>query len=197
MDGLDTDAVALMTKRVYDMAGSTTGIRVYLNGERLPIKDFLDYVKLFVQADPARAASLPLLHQKFGDRWEVAVSLSDGQFSQVSFVNSIATIRGGTHVNHVTDQLTKHLASHVNKTRKTSLKPFQVKQHLWIFVNCLIENPAFDSQTKCTLTTKADAFGSRCDIDKRFLSKVQRCGVVDSIMAWSRCVHVPLGAASS
>ena len=78
-----------------------------------------------------------------------------------------------------------------------TIKPFHVKQHLSIFVNCLIENPAFDSQTKCTLTTKADAFGSRCDIDKRFLSKVQGCGVVDSIMAWSRCVHVPLGVSFS
>lgn len=190
MDGLDTDAVALMTKRVYDMAGSTSGIRVFLNGEKLPIKNFLDYVNLFVQVDPERTERLPLLHQKFGDRWEVAVSLSDGQFSQVSFVNSIATIRGGTHVNHVTDQLTKHLTSYVNRTRKTSLKPFQVKQHIWIFVNCLIENPAFDSQTKCTLTTRADAFGSSCDIDKKFLLQLQSCGVVDSIMAWSRCVHV-------
>jgi DNA topoisomerase-2 len=195
MDSLDSDAVALMTKRVYDMAGSTAGIKVYLNGEKLPIKSFLDYVKLFVQAQsaPDRAVPLPLLHQKFGKRWEVAVSLSDGQFSQVSFVNSIATIRGGTHVNHVTDQLTRHLASYVNRTKKTSLKPFQVKQHIWIFVNCLIENPAFDSQTKCTLTTKAEAFGSSCDLDKRFLSKVQNCGVVDSIMAWSRyAVHASL-----
>jgi DNA topoisomerase-2 len=189
MDGLDIDAVALMTKRVYDMAGSTSGIRVFLNGERLPINNFLDYVRLFVQSDPDRAEPLPLLHQKFGDRWEVAVSLSDGQFSQISFVNSIATIRGGTHVHHVTDQLTTHLASHVNRTRKTSLKPFQVKQHIWVFVNCLIENPAFDSQTKCTLTTKANAFGSSCDIDQRFLSKVHNCGVVDSIMAWSRCAY--------
>ena len=25
---------------------------------------------------------------------------------------------------------------------------FQVRNHLWVFINCLIENPAFDSQTK-------------------------------------------------
>lgn len=29
-----------------------------------------------------------------------------------------------------------------------NVKPFQIKGHLWIFVNALIENPTFDSQTK-------------------------------------------------
>jgi hypothetical protein len=28
------------------------------------------------------------------------------------------------------------------------VKPFQVKSHLWVFVNALIENPAFDSQAR-------------------------------------------------
>ena len=62
---------------------------------------------------------LPLLHQKFGDRWEVVVSISDGQFQQNSFVNSIATTTGGTHVNHVADQIVKDLVDHVKKKNKT------------------------------------------------------------------------------
>ncbi|XP_062109563.1 DNA topoisomerase 2-like [Humulus lupulus] len=40
--------------------------------------------------------SLSEITEKVNDRWEVCVSLSDGQFQQVSFVNSIATIKGGT-----------------------------------------------------------------------------------------------------
>ena len=28
------------------------------------------------------------------------------------------------------------------------MKPFQVKSHLWVFVNALVENPAFDSQAR-------------------------------------------------
>ena len=32
--------------------------------------------------------------------------------------------------------------------KKTSVKPFMVKNHLSIFVNCMIENPAFDSQVR-------------------------------------------------
>ena len=47
---------------------------------------------------------------------------------------------------------------------RAQVKPFHVRNHLWIFVNCLIENPAFDSQTKDTLTTKQGKFGSRCEV---------------------------------
>jgi DNA topoisomerase II len=34
-----------------------------------------------------------------------------------------------------------------------------VKNHLWVFVNALIDNPAFDSQTKEKLTTKSARLG--------------------------------------
>ena len=39
------------------------------------------------------------------------------------------------------------------KNKKLEVKSHQVKANLWLFVNCQIENPAFDSQTKDTLTT--------------------------------------------
>ena len=42
------------------------------------------------------------------------------------------------------------------------LKPNHVKGQLRVFINCLIENPAFDSQTKENMTLKQSAFGSKC-----------------------------------
>ncbi len=51
------------------------------------------------------------------------------------------------------------------------MKPFQVKNHMWIFVNALIENPAFDSQTKEFLTLKSSAFGSKCELSEDFVKK--------------------------
>lgn len=38
MSILDKDTVALMTRRAYDIAGSTKGIRVFFNGKRLPVR---------------------------------------------------------------------------------------------------------------------------------------------------------------
>jgi DNA topoisomerase-2 len=37
------------------------------------------------------------------------------------------------------------------KTTKTAaIKPAMVKNHLWVFLNCNAENPAFDSQVRAT-----------------------------------------------
>lgn len=41
MDHLDEDIVALMSRRAYDVAGSTKGVKVYLNGKLLPVRAFL------------------------------------------------------------------------------------------------------------------------------------------------------------
>lgn len=49
MDHLDEDIVALMTKRVYDMAGVTpAGVKVKLNGKLLEIKNFVSYADLYL-----------------------------------------------------------------------------------------------------------------------------------------------------
>lgn len=37
MQALDKDTVAIMTRRAYDIAGATKGVRVFLNGKRLPV----------------------------------------------------------------------------------------------------------------------------------------------------------------
>lgn len=39
----------------------------------------------------------------------------------------------------------------MNKGKKANVKPFMVKNYLSVFINCMIENPAFDSQV--TLAT--------------------------------------------
>jgi DNA topoisomerase-2 len=46
MDALDRDTVALLSRRAFDVAASTRGVKVYLNGKLLPIKSFKDYVDL-------------------------------------------------------------------------------------------------------------------------------------------------------
>jgi len=51
-----------------------------------------------------------------------------------------------------------------------------------LFVNCQIENPAFDSQTKETLTTKPSSFGSLCTLSEKFLKDILSSGVIESIV---------------
>ena len=144
MTSLEPDALALMHKRAVDMAGVLgRSVSVYFNGTRVPVRSFSEYVKLFLPPDTPRASL------KLGDRWEVAVAPSDGQFCQVSFVNAIATTKGGTHVNVVVDQVAKSISDALaKKHRGSGVKPFMVKNYLTVFVNAQIENPAFDSQVR-------------------------------------------------
>ncbi|KAF5736455.1 DNA topoisomerase 2-like [Tripterygium wilfordii] len=124
--------------------------------------------------------------EKVNNRWEVCVSLSEGQFQQVSFVNGISTIKGGTHVDYVTNQITNHVMATVNKKNKNAnVKAHNVKNHLWVFVNALIDNPAFDSQTKETLTLRQSSFGSKCELSDEFMKKVIKSGIMESLLSWA------------
>eukprot|EP00747_Dinoflagellata_sp_TGD_P131237 gnl/TRDRNA2_/TRDRNA2_174938_c5_seq1.p1 gnl/TRDRNA2_/TRDRNA2_174938_c5~~gnl/TRDRNA2_/TRDRNA2_174938_c5_seq1.p1 ORF type:complete len:1261 (-),score=369.85 gnl/TRDRNA2_/TRDRNA2_174938_c5_seq1:302-4027(-) len=188
MTKLDTDIVSLLTKRVYDCAGSTLEkCQVFFNGEKLDVRNFKDYTDLYLLS----RQGVPQIFEVCSPRWEVCVSLTEAGFQQVSFVNSICTIRGGTHVNHVTDQVVEAIIEKVKIAAKekvkggVDVKPHHVKNHLWVFVKCLIENPAFDSQTKETLMTKQSKFGSRCELSDKFLSEVSNSGVVDLILTWA------------
>lgn len=102
------------------------------------------------------------------------------------FVHSIATTKGGTHVEYVVDTLCKKLAEQVKKKNKAGVNigKKQIRDHMWIFINCLIENPSFDSQTKENMTKQAKQFGSKCDLSEKFQGNVLKCGIVDAIMSW-------------
>ncbi|KAF8750223.1 hypothetical protein HU200_012478 [Digitaria exilis] len=185
MTHLEDDVVALMRKRVVDMAG-TLGktVKVELDGEKVPVHSFSEYVDLYMKSvNSDRSVSV---YAKINDRWEVCVCLSDGQFQQVSFVNRIATIRGGTHVDYVANQVANHVMTIVNKKNKNAnMKLHNVKSHLWLFVNALIDNPAFDSQTKETLTTRQGSFGSKCELSDEFMKKVEKSGIVNCLLSWA------------
>jgi len=186
MNRFTKDTVELMERRVIDMAGITDKrCKVFLNDEEIEINSFKEYVDLFLTQEDAIK-----VHAKFSDRWEVCMSLSDGggQFQQVSFVNSIATTKGGKHVDHVADQLVECILEKVRKLNKggMDIKPGHVKNHMFLFVNCLIVNPSFSSQTKEFMSLKEKSFGSTCEINKKFHDEVGKSGIVELVMQWAR-----------
>jgi DNA topoisomerase-2 len=99
MKVLEKDTVALMCKRVVDMAGLLgKSVSVSLNGEKLPVSTFADYVALYdlSEGGPASVGATPdapRIWERVNDRWEICVTLSDGVFNQVSFVNGICTYK--------------------------------------------------------------------------------------------------------
>lgn len=179
---LTKDMIALMSRRVVDLAGCMgAGVTVRLNGSLIK-SGFKPYVQLY--ADAVASAGSP--SAKFAyyrpteqddpgakGRWEIAAMAAPADdeaygtgtraLHHTSFVNAIYTSNGGTHVSHVADPLARMIAARIGGGGG-QVKPYQVKQRLWVFVRCLVENPAFDTQTKQTLTTHARTFGSKCTI---------------------------------
>ena len=187
MTKLDRDIVALFSRRAFDIAGSSKGVKVYLNGKKLSISGFKEYVEMFLKDKEDEIGNpIKVAYEVVNDRWQIAATVSDRGFQQNSFVNSIATTRGGKHVDYVADQIVSKLAEIIKKKNKhgVNVKPFQIKNHIWIFVNCLIENPTFDSQTKETMTLQAKSFGSKCTPNDKFFNTVIKVGVVEAILSW-------------
>ncbi|KAI5176485.1 DNA topoisomerase II, partial [Pancytospora epiphaga] len=189
MDRLDEDIVALMKRRVYDICGTLRNTKVYLNDVEIGVKSFKEYVRLYVgQEAEGDSKENVIVHHKINERWELGFAVSENQFSQVSFVNSIATTKGGTHVAHVLDQLTELVIEAIKKKEKAlDIKSVHVKTSMFLFINCLIENPSFDSQTKENLTLRASSFGSKCSpLDQFVKDIVKKTMLVERVVSFSK-----------
>ncbi|KAJ7451128.1 DNA topoisomerase II [Mycena latifolia] len=196
MDRIDEDTASLLRKRVYDMAGTVKDIKVFYNDKRITnVKNFKQYVELYLssaaaaatEASGAAPAKPPLIYERINNRWEIGFAVSEGSFQQVSFANSISTTKGGTHVGLIADQISKNLLAAIGKKNKgATVKAAQIKNHMWIFVNSLIENPTFDSQTKDTLTLPASKFGTKPVLSEEFMKKVQKSPIIENILNWAQ-----------
>ena len=184
------DMRALMARRAYDATAVTDpGVAVTLDGEPVPAKSFERYVDMYLGARGADAGA-DRAYERVADGWEVAAGLSDGDgLRHVSFVNGVATLRGGKHVDHVVGQLCRRLCELLAARRKLppgALKPQYVRDNLFVFVRATVPCPAFDSQSKETLTTPAAKWGLRVELSDRFVDRVARLeGLADRVVGLS------------
>ena len=194
MTGIDDDLEALFKRRVYDLAGTCKGVAVKLNGTRVPARNFKKYIELYTKGikkergEEAANDNSEIITESTDPHWEIGFTVSDGSFQQVSFVNSIATTSGGSHVNYIADQIVTRLLEIVKKRNKggATLKPNQIRNHIFLFVNALIVNPAFTSQTKEQLTTKSSQFGSKCQVSEDFMKKIAKTEVINNILHFAQ-----------
>lgn len=180
-DHTKIDDWELLARRVYDASACTDRrCTIHLNDKKIAVKSFEDYVSLFI----GNKKETKRLYVAPNPRWEVIVCLSpQAEFKQISFVNGIFTDRGGKHVNHVVDNLSKKISTKINAKRQSNEKKKKemveissatVKKNIWVFIKSTIVNPNFDTQTKRFLTTLVGKFGSRCDFDEDFVQKASK-----------------------
>lgn len=170
---IDEDHLLMMQKRVIDAAATNPNLKIRFNGKLFPFKSFEAYCGMYCDG---------VVFEK-GKGWEVGFAPADS-FTQISIVNSAETKDGGTHVNYITDQVVNCLRRRINKKYKVDLKPADIRNKLWVFVSCSIENPAYSSQTKEKLITDARDFGTSHTVSEKTLNAIFGSEITQSIMDW-------------
>ena len=183
--GLSQDVIALLKKRVYDVAAVTDkSLKVKYNSQLVPVKNFQQYIDMYIGVANKEDQTTARAYEESGERWEYAVALSPThEFIQVSFVNGIHTAKGGKHVEYILGQITRKLVAYIEKKKKVVVNANSIKEQLVLFLRCDIENPAFDSQTKDFMNTPSSKFGSTCTVSDKLIEKIAKMGVMDAACA--------------
>lgn len=182
LETLDNNIISLFKKRVYDIAVNThKNINVYYNNEKILIKKFEDYIKLYLPDDNCNKI---VVDEEENSRWSVGIVMNDG-FEAVSFVNGINTNLNGTHVDHVVKQISNEFIKSLEK-KKVDTKLSYIKDNMFIFVKSFIENPEFNSQTKEILKTKTSSFGSKFNMSEKFIKNLMKTGILENVMNFSK-----------
>ena len=178
MDCIDNDTFKIIEKRVYEIAGCNTNLTIYFNGKRIIMKSFRDYCQMYIEEDGL------LLYEENKD-WQVGISVSPtGSFQQVSYVNCVNTFDGGTHNDHILNQIIPALREKISKKFKTDILPGQIKNHMFLFINSTVINPAFSSQTKEKLITDIKNFGTEIKLTDKFINSIYKSEITNSITDW-------------
>ncbi len=174
---MSDDMIALMKKRLVDIGfASHSRIKTFYDDESITIKKTEDYMKLYC---PDSQDTSTFMVDTSCERWTIGIMLSNG-FKHASFVNGIHTSLGGSHVDHVMNIISKEVIEKLKK--KIDLKPSDVRNKLFVFIKCAIENPVFDSQTKECLKMSKTKFGSEYIMGEAFKKKLLSSKLIELMM---------------
>lgn len=178
LETLDDDHYNLFYRRAIDLAGTSSGkIKIFFNGKKIDCNIFKRYISYYYPKET--------VYYEETERWKVGcIYVPDSNNKIVSFVNGISTYKGGSHCNYVIDNIIKKLINDFIKKKNKDIKlsPTIVKENIIFFINTTIINPAFSSQSKHTLTTKVNKFGSKYEPSDALIKKISKCGIVEQVI---------------
>ncbi len=176
LKGIDTDNYKMIEKRVFDIAGCNPNIKVYFNDKLILIKSYEDYIKYYTPT---------CFYESNKDKtWSLGIAHSTSGFQQISFVNSTDTYDGGSHVDYILSQVITKLREFFLKKHKVDIKPSELKNHLFLFLNSTVINSTFSSQTKEKLITEVKDFGFTFEVSDKLIKDVLKSEIVDSVLDW-------------
>jgi DNA topoisomerase-2 len=175
LEGIDDIHYQLLYKRVFDLAGINSNINFYFNDVKINIPKFDDYIKHYTES---------YIIDNNKHRWKLAIAHSNNGFRQISFANGAHTTDGGTHVDYILNQIIVKLRSFFEKKYKIDVKPSELKNHIMLFLDAEVINPAFNSQTKEKLITEIKDFGTEYIVSDKFIQSILKSEIINSILDW-------------
>ena len=174
LPGLDEDHKLRMIKRVVDAAATNPGIKFYINGSRIMTRTFDEYISMYADE---------YVYDDTTD-WKVGISSSDG-FEQISFVNSVETYQGGTHITYTINQIVDTLRVLIKKKYKVEVSPGDIRGHMRIYIAANVNRPRFSSQTKENMISPVSEWKTSWTVPDKFIQKLIKTSIIQSILDWA------------
>jgi len=182
MKKIDEKSFQILFKRCLDLVACNNKLTLKLtrikDGEKkdfvLKFKSFDEYIKLYAEEYFFEETK----------NWKIGFAKSENGFQNVSFVNSVHTKDGGTHVEYITNQLIAQLREMIKKKHRVEVKPSDIRNHLYVFIDSTIINSFFSSQTKEKLITEVKDFGTRHEVTDKLAKLVFKSEIIQSVLDW-------------
>lgn len=160
-----------LIRRIYEGAACNPNLTFWINGEKIKINSFKDFVQLHTDDF--------LFEESSG--LSVGISASSGAFEHVSFVNGTETKIGGIHIDAIINPIVEEVRNFLNKKHKVDLKPGEIKSHFKLFLTETVINPQYSSQTKEQLIGgKLPEFKP----SQRLINSILNSNILESIIDW-------------
>ena len=181
----DGDFINIIHKRCIDAAAANPGLKVVFNcgGEDIEwkFKKLDEYIDLY--------SNILNIADKIPFENDLCTALIFPDSSvDVGFVNG-AECSKGTHMKALRNEINQAVVDYISKKDKIKdLTARGVDNKYSVFININVSNPAYDSQTKDTLTTPIEKFSKdekiKWEVNEKFLNKIIKSEIVALVRDW-------------
>ena len=181
----DDDFINIIHKRCIDAAAANPGLKVIFNcgGEDIEwkFKKLDEYIDLY--------SNILNIADKIPFENDLCTALIFPDSSvDVGFVNG-AECSKGTHMKALRNEINQAVVDYISKKDKIKdLTTRGVDNKYSVFININVSNPAYDSQTKDTLTTPVEKFAKdekiKWEVNDKFLTKITKSEIVALVRDW-------------
>lgn len=181
----DNDFINIIHKRCIDAAAANPGLKVIFNYGKEDIewkfKKLDEYIDLY--SNLLNIADKIPFENDLCTAWIFPDSSVD-----VGFVNG-AECSKGTHMRALRNEINQAIVDYITKKDKIKdLTTRGVDNKYSVFININVSNPAYDSQTKNTLTTPIEKFSKdeklKWEVNDKFLNKIIKSEIVELVRDW-------------